>query len=170
MKMLQTKRFYAALILLLAAAAISFGSVAQGGDDPDKELKALYAKMDVAVKAKDIKALTQYLNDDFTFDIDGKTLKRAEAIGMFQKSFEQVGEISGVKTVVTKIQQVEGNYIVDSTQTLNATVTLPSGKKSQIEAVGKSRDWWIKMEDKGWKIIHSEDMGQKMTIDGKPVS
>jgi len=107
------------IILMLGAIGLASTNVITVVDDTRKELEAVYAKIDKAIKDKDIETLESLLGEDYEKQADGKTIKRAEAIAQMKKSFEIAISVESFKTTIDKIKQVEGNQIVDYTQTKN---------------------------------------------------
>lgn len=144
------------LILMLAAVGLASTKAITVIDDTRKELEAVYAKIDAAIEGKDIKTLESLLSEDYEKEADGKTLKRAEAVAQMKKSFEVVKDVESSKTKIDKIEQVEGNQIVDYTQTSKVTVTDSDGKDKSITITSKGRDWWVKGEDGKWICVSSE--------------
>ncbi len=144
------------LISVLALSAVAQTNVTKATDDTRKELEAVYAKIDKASVEKDLKTLESLLDEDYEKQVDGKTIKRAEAVARMKKSFEAVKEIVSAKTVINKIEQVEGNQIVDYTTTGKATVTGEDGKDQTVVVTSKGRDWWVKDDDGKWLCVSSE--------------
>jgi ketosteroid isomerase-like protein len=145
------------LILMFAIAGLAYANV-EVNDDTRKELEAVYAKIDAAVKAKDVKTLASLLSEDYEKLIKGKTLKRDEAVAQMKDSFKAVKEILSVKTTIDKIKQVEGNEIVDYSQTAKVTVVGEDGRDQTVVATFKGRDWWVKNDEGNWICVSSERM------------
>ena len=145
-----------ALILILGAVALAATGAATTTDDTRKELEAVYAKIDEAIENKDIKTLESLLSEDYEKRADGKTIKRAEAVAQMKKSLEMVEEIESVTTTINKIKQVEGNQIVDYTQTAKVKIKDDNGKVQSVTISTKGRDWWVKDEDGEWICISAE--------------
>jgi ketosteroid isomerase-like protein len=144
------------LILMLAAICLASANVMTAIDDTRKELEAVYAKIDTAIENKDLKTLESLLGEDYEKQSDGKTIKRAEAVADMKKNFDAVKSIESNKTTIDKIQQVEGNQIVDYTQVSKVTVTGEDGKDKSITITSKGRDWWVKDEDGDWICVSAE--------------
>ncbi len=165
------KKSLSFMLAALLLATLGFGYTARAEDDPNvKELTAIYAELDAAFKAKNLELLTSYYAKDYTVEQKGKTLKREEAIASLEEGLAVVKEISSATSTIIKVEQVEGNYIVDLTQVAKGTIAGPDGKDHVLEVSGKSRDWWIKTDDGKWENIHGEDLNSTVLVDGKPVS
>ena len=154
---------------MLALASLCLSAFVSADESVKKELEAVYAKIDATIKAKDIKSLESFLTKDFEMIEDGKKLNRAETLAQWEKQFEMLSEVTTFKTTIDKIQHVEGNEVVDITQTVKGTFKGADGKTHTLEAVGKSRDFWTKSEDGKWLCNTIEDKGGEVKIDGKPV-
>jgi hypothetical protein len=105
-----------------------------------------------------MKTLESLLADDYEKQSGGKTIKRAESVERMKKSFDAVKDIESVETKIDKIQQVEGNQIVDYTQTAKVTVTGEDGKDKSVTITNKGRDWWVKGEDGKWLCVSAEEI------------
>ncbi len=148
------------LVLTLLLTGLTYiNSASANDDDVRKELEAVYAKIAAAVKAKDMKTVESLLGDDYEKQVGDKTIKRAEVIAQMKKSFEMTKEIKSAKIVIDKIQHVEGNEIVDYTQTMKGVIVGADGKDETVEAVSKGRDWWVKDDDGNWMCVSSERIG-----------
>lgn len=154
-------------LTFLAIGALGFSTIATADGDVKKELTAVYAKMDAAIKARDMKTVISYLGDDFEMTADGKTMKRAEAVAHMQKQMDTVKEFTMFKSTIEKIEHVEGNEIADVKQEGKFTAVI-NGKEHTVEAVAKVREWWIKTDEGKWLCIGSEELSGEIKIDGKP--
>ena len=144
------------IILMLGAIGLASTNVITVVDDTRKELEAVYAKIDKAIKDKDIETLESLLGEDYEKQADGKTIKRAEAIAQMKKSFEIAISVESFKTTIDKIKQVEGNQIVDYTQTAKIKITDENGKDQSKVITTKGRDWWVKDDDGKWICVGAE--------------
>jgi len=145
-----------ALIFMLAGVSLASANVFTLLDDIRKELEAVYAKIDKATEDKDVKTLESLLAEDYEKVADGKTLKRDETVARMKKSFEIVKDIESSKTKIDKIEQVEGNQIVDYTTVAKVTITDEDEKDKSMTVTSKGRDWWVKNEDGEWICVSSE--------------
>lgn len=146
----------ACLILALVLVGLGYAKATVGRDDVRKELEAVYAKIDKAIVASDMKTLESLLAADYE-KIDGeKTIKRSEALAEMKASFEAVKDIVSCKTTIDKIQQVEGNQIVDYTMVSKVVIVGADGKDKTMEVTNKGRDWWVENEDGEWSCVGAE--------------
>lgn len=144
------------LILALALIGFGYANAAFNADETRQELEAVYAKIDAAIVASDMKTLEALLADDYE-KIDGdKTIKRSEAVAEMKKSLESVKDVESCKTTINKIRQVEGNQIVDYTQIAKVVVAGADGKDKTMEFTTKGRDWWVKDDDGEWSCVGAE--------------
>lgn len=150
-------KFIKSGILVMLLALVSFGySKIISSDDTRKELEAVYAKIDAALENKDIKVIESLLSDDYEKRIGDKTLNRSEVIASMKQGFDAVKKIDSSETKIEKIEQVEGNEIVDYTQTVKATMKGTNGKDESMTHETKGRDWWVKNDDGKWICVSSE--------------
>ena len=146
------------LVIMLAAVSLAAVHINKADDEIRKELEVIYAKIDAASVAKDVKTFESLLADDYEKREGDKTLNRAEAIAAMKKALDSVKKIESSKTTIDKIEQVEGNYIVDYTMVGKAVVVGADGKETSVEGTSKGRDWWVKDDDGKWHCVASESM------------
>lgn len=155
---------------LLAIAGLSFVNLAQADEKVRKELAAVYAKIDAAVKAKDLKTVESFLAKDYEGRSEGKTKTKAETVAEMKQHFGRVKQFTSSKTKIDKIQHVEGNEIVDYTMLIKGTVAGPNGKNQTLEVNSKGRDWWVKGDNGKWMCVAGEELSTEVKVDGKPVN
>jgi ketosteroid isomerase-like protein len=146
----------ALLIVMLAVFGFAAPSVVRADDDTRKELEAVYAKIDKAIENKDIKTLEALLDEDYEKQSGDKTIKRPEAVAEMKKNLDAVKSVESNKTTIDKINQVEGNQIVDYTQVSKITITGDDGKDKTLTVTSKGRDWWVKGDDGKWICVAAE--------------
>lgn len=155
---------------LFALAGLSFVNLAQADQKVRKELAAVYAKIDAAVKAKDLKAVSAFLSDDYEGRSEGKKKTKDETVAEMKQHFGMVKKFTVSKTKIDKITHVEGNEIVDYTMAIRGTVAGPNGKDQTLEVNSKGRDWWIKRDDGKWICVAGEEISGEVKIDGKVIN
>ncbi len=144
------------LILTVALASLAYTDLTFANNDVRKELEAVYAKIDAAIKSKDEKTLESLLAEDYEKRSGDKTIGRDEVIAQMKENFETTKQIESSKITITKVQHVEGNEIVDYTHTVKGTMTGADGKDQSFTATNKGRDWWVKDEDGSWTCVAAE--------------
>ncbi|MDQ2747226.1 MAG: hypothetical protein M3T96_08210 [Acidobacteriota bacterium] len=151
-------KFVNGAFLILALALVGFGYASRtfNTDDTRKELEAVYAKIDKAIVESDMETLESLLADDYEKTDGDKIIKRPEAVAEMKKSLESVKEVKSCKTTIDKIQQVEGNQIVDYTQVAKIVVVGSDGKDKIMDFTNHGRDWWVKGEDGEWSCVAAE--------------
>jgi ketosteroid isomerase-like protein len=166
------KEYKAILIivaLILGTFILASPSSAQE-TDVRKELEALYAKRDAALKAKDVAYITSLETDDFTKKSkDGKTVDRKQADADMDMINTIIKEVTTFKTTVDDVKQGENGEVTVLISDKGALIMIGEGNKEQkLEGSGKGRDVWVKT-DQGWKIKSHEELESTTTVDGKPV-
>lgn len=151
-------KIISSLFLTLALVAVAFASTNafRAVDETRDELEAMYAKIDKAAKDKDIDTLASFLSADYEMHDGDKTIKRDEALAQMKKSLDAVKSVESSKTVIDKIEQVEGNQIVDYTMTAKVIVVGEDGKENHATITSKGRDWWVKGDDGKWLCVAAE--------------
>jgi len=127
-------------------------------DSVRKELEALYAKRDQAVKAKDANSFKSLLADDYTEkDKDGKITNRVDSIKEIEKNFadKDVKETSSSTKIEGVKQGKDGNEMLVDTSQVQKMTAMMDGQLHQLEFNGKYRDTWVRT-DAGWKLKYSE--------------
>lgn len=169
--MFQIKKLIALSLLMMLAAMFMPVSPARADEkELRKEFEAIYAKVDEAIKNKDVKALTAMLADDFTSkEEDGKILDREQSIAAVTQSMAAIKEVHSVATKIDSLKESNGQVAVEYTQTVKATINGPDGNTHEIVATQKGRDTWVRT-DRDWMIKQGENLSNTVTVDGKPVS
>jgi ketosteroid isomerase-like protein len=169
--MLQGRKQIIAVVAVILLASVLLCGIRTLADDEKirQELASLYAKADEAIRKKDLKAISDLLTDDFTAkDSDGSVLDRKQFEARFSDALGKLKETSSVTTSIDNLKMIDGDAVVEITQTLKAKAMGSDGKEHDLVAVGKSRDTWTHTA-RGWLNKHSEDLGQTLTVDGESV-
>jgi ketosteroid isomerase-like protein len=134
-----------------------------------KELEALYAKRDAALKAKDVAYITSLETDDFTRKSkDGKTVDRKQADAEMDMINTVIKEVTTFKTTLDDVKQGENGEVTVLISDKGALILIGDGNQEhKVEGSGKGRDVWVKT-DQGWKIKSHEEVESNTTVDGKP--
>lgn len=168
--MLLKGKVVVAVLAMCWMAMLHVSGPARADEKTDRHaLEAIYAKVDQAIKNKDVKSIRAYMTEDFSLKRqDGKVLNRNESLDSIEQSLGQLGEIHSSTTTINDLKEVEGTAVADTTQVLKARIDGPDNKSHELVATAKSRDTWSQTEH-GWMIKRSEDLGQSATMDGQPL-
>ena len=160
-----TSRKFNFCIGILVSILIMGSFVAAQDDSVRKELEAVYAKRDQAIKARDADFLKSLLAADYKEkDKDGKITNRTDVTNSFDKSAadKDITEVSSASKIESIKQGRDANEaIVETSLTLNMTAMM-NGQPHQLQVNVKSRDTWMRNET-GWKMKFSENVDAAMT-------
>ena len=78
----------------------------------ENELRAIYPKLDTALKAKDLKKLTAYYDNKYTLVSDGKTLDRVAAVGQWKSVLDFLQNLEKLETHIEKVTLAGGKYSI----------------------------------------------------------
>ena len=161
------KRCYLTLIFCLLAAAAS-GVFAQVSKDPNEaELRAIYPKLDIALKSKDLKKLTAYYDEKYTLLSDGKTMDRAAAVDQWKSVLDFLQRVDKLETRIEKISMVNGKYVVDYTQKSSGSVQFPGSPVLPFTYDSKVTDTWSRSEKAMWKTVSSVEHLSDFKVNGE---
>jgi hypothetical protein len=163
------------LLLITALASSSTPAHAQTGGTVQKELEALYQKMDEALVRKDLKAFESHLTPDWQSMFPGEKPLSFKEIKAQMKKYKVMDSLISRKTM----RNIEDVKLEADTATVTFEISSEEeqkdllgqyGPKDQIHHItskSKIEDTWIK-SDKGWKQkIHLKLVSNQLTIDGK---
>ena len=149
MAALTPKRLFLPFALLLAIPAS--GKPAPTGPSPQRELQALYNKINASAANKDVDGVYAYNDDDYTLiDKKGRVHGGSDGRQELEKAFEIVDSMKGI----SKIQTFSGSD-TEATVTIKdhdvATVANGvTGHAIKVTANMLSRDYWTYTAD-GWR-------------------
>ena len=158
-------RKFALILVVSAASAISFA------DQVPAEIKAVYAKLDKAMKNRDAKAFEGALKGFVTKDF--KHIQGTQEMD-FKTMIEMVKQgVMSLKSIDTssshfKSFKVTGNKAVAMTiHKMGGIMDLGDGKKHTFTYGGDSKDEFVKVSGK-WRMSRMTWGKDQMTMDGKP--
>jgi ketosteroid isomerase-like protein len=152
----------------LAAAALTIGNGPARADDKS-EIKALYKKLERAMKAKDVKAILATGTADFTHKGAGMPTMDAKATAqMMEQQFKLMKSLDKVVMSPDKIMIHGGSATVLSSFQMKGTMTMPDGKVHSMTDSGTSKETLVKTK-KGWLFKVVEMGTSKPMMDGKPM-
>ncbi len=161
--MLTSRKFNFCIWTFVSILALGSFSAAQN-DSVRKELEAIYAKRDQALKNRDADLLKSLLANDYTEkDKDGKIRNHTDVTNSFDKdaSDKDITEVNAATKVVSIKQGKDANEaIVETSLTLNMTAMI-DGQPHKLQVNGKSHDIWMR-NDAGWKMQFSESVDATM--------
>lgn len=157
------------LALTLAVGVIA-ANFASGATDANRSaLETVYSKYTKALKEKDARTVSSYETDDFTIELSsGETLNRQQADALLKQTLGSLKTISNAGAQITDVKTENGTATVSVTETMTATMADSQGREHVISATTKSRDVWVKIDEK-WRIKSSKVLEDKSTLDGKAV-
>jgi hypothetical protein len=115
-----------------------------------------------------VKAIIALETDDFTLKtFHGKILNREEANAVLEQNLAFLKTVSKIDEDIIEIKVENGTATVMVAEKMTGT-TIPDrqGKGHILEGATKSRDIWIKKDDK-WMVKSSETLEEATTLDGK---
>src|SRR5256885_7619594 len=95
------------LTLLLFASLSAVVSAQANKVKFEAEIRAIYPKLEIALKTKDLKKLTAYYDEKYTLFSDGKTLERAGAIDQWKSVLEFLRSVDKLTTRISKITLID---------------------------------------------------------------
>ena len=165
------------VLLLLAAALASTSTIvrAQTDNAVQKELEALYQKMDEALVKKDLKAFESQLTPDWQSMVPGEKPLSFKEVKAQMKKYKTMDSLIS-RTTMRKFEDVK---LEADTATVTFEISSEEeqkdllgqyGPKNEIHHItsqSKIEDTWIKTK-KGWKQkIHLRLTPNHLTVDGK---
>ena len=156
-------------ILMLAVICTAASTImAQGRMDKyEDELRSIYPKLDIALKAKDIKKLTAFYDDKYTLVSDGKTLVRFSAVDQWKSVLEFLQKVEKLETRIERVTNAGGKYSVDYTQASRGTVQFPESPVLPFTYDSKVTDTWVRDQKGVWKTISSVEHLSDVKVNGE---
>jgi hypothetical protein len=160
------------MFLAALASTLLLGPIVRGQDHPArKEIEAIYAKRDKAIRDRDFAYLKTHLAKDYTEkSTDGTVLDRKQADAEADQIYAMVKEVHEHSTKVDSIKNGEekGVLIVEVSDRGKVSFMDPNGKLHELFGRGRSRDVW-KFSRQGWQIRYHEELESYVEVDGKPI-
>jgi len=131
-----------------------------------REIAAAYAKMERAMKNKDLATIASLEAPDFQMSsITGGTRNRAQDLALTRSVFPMVKAMPKMESKILSLKWRGPDAIV-MCQTTAVVVMVKGGKTARLEEVDLSRDYWS--QNAGvWQIRQSVEKTAKMWINGK---
>lgn len=162
------KLFFSTAVLFLAAVVSTTVVSAQATKVKyEAELRAIYPKLDVALKAKDLKKLTAFYDEKYTLSSDGKTLDRAAAVDQWKSVLDFMQKVDKLQTRIEKVAIVDGNYVVDYSQSSSGQVQFPGSPVLPFTYDSKVTDTWTRDKKGVWKTVSSKEHKADFKVNGE---
>jgi len=154
------------LILFGVLSTFSVLSFAQKAT-PEAELRAIYGKLDVALRTRDANKVTQYYDANYTLASDGKNLSRAEAVDQWRSILGFIKTVARLTTRIEKISVKDGVYTVDYTQTSSGKIQFPQSPILPFTYNGEITDTWRRDKNGRWITLASVEHVSDLKVNGE---
>ena len=156
-------------LILAVAMTIAIGSILVDAQTktPEGELRAIYTKLDTALKARDVEKLTVYYDASYVLESDGKKLTRTETIDQWKQILGFIKSIDKLETKIEKVTAKDGNYLVDYSQSSSGKVQFPGSPVLPFTYAAKVTDTWRRDADGVWHNIASVEHVADFKVNGE---
>lgn len=140
------------------------------GADPKSELTATYAKMEAALKAKDLAGVMKFFSNDFTWiDAKGTKSNKAQIEAQMKLQMSAIQKVHRATTKILKLTPKDGTQVARTEGVFEADLKLnpQATKPSRFKSVSITEDTWVKSQT-GWGLRQVKTVKETMTLDGKP--
>lgn len=134
---------------------------------PETELRAIYRKLDLAMRARDANKVTQYFDVNYSLKTDAKTLNRAEAVSQWKEILGFIKSVAKLSTKVEKVSAKEGNYAVDYSQSSSGKIQFPQSPVLPFTFNGKMTDTWRRGKDGKWQLVSTVEHVSDLKVKGE---
>jgi hypothetical protein len=152
-------------VLVLSSSLIAFA----GDSSTRKELEAIYAKHDQAMKNKDWDYIKSLETEDYTEKSKEGTVQNKEQAD--HQADEMLPMLTAITSYSTSINSIgegknEDEVVVDVSDSGVFIVKGNDGKDHTMEIASKGRDTWVHTEA-GWRIKYHQGLESTTKIDGQ---
>jgi hypothetical protein len=152
----------------LSLLAVLFAGVSMAQKvTPESELRAIYRKLDGAMKLRDADKVTQYYDVDYTLENKDKKLSRSEAVSQWKEILGFIKSVSKLTTKIEKISARDGIYVVDYSQTSSGRIQFPQSPIMPFTYEGKVTDRWQRDKNGNWKNLSSFEHLSDLKVNGQ---
>ena len=134
---------------------------------PENELRAIYNKLDAALKLRDTDKITQYYDANYTLSTDGKKLSRAEAVDQWRQILGFMKSVAKLTTKIERISVKDGVYTVDYSQSSSGKIQFPQSPILPFTYNGKVSDTWRRDRNGKWLTIASVEHVSDLKVNGE---
>jgi hypothetical protein len=129
--------------IVLCALVIGTAGAASATDRPlQQTLQGRYAALQVAMAARDDKAVTALLTPTFTsINIAGQTENAAQMLGEIDTTPKDPSNVS--KTTLLSIKRAGNTAIVQQRYDMKSSNVAANGMKRKVEVIAISTDTWV---------------------------
>ncbi|MBC8139336.1 MAG: hypothetical protein H8F28_25960 [Fibrella sp.] len=155
----------------LAVAQDTLPSISPTTEDPKaatlrKQIQGYYNEMDKATERLDMDGGFKYIAPDCKvilrdgMKVNVKTLKETSSM-IYRRSIK-----TQIKTEITQFMMKGETATVETRSTSLMRLRGDNGIESDLDAVGQSRDFWMKTKG-GWRIKQSRETDRTLKINGQ---
>lgn len=134
-----------------------------------KSFATLYAQGDKALAQRDMKLARLKMTPDFTLNLFGETIERAQYLSSMSDFFAQIIKVKSAKSTIEKLELRGKRMFVTATSTSEFTMSGEDKKPHLFKMVQRSLDVWIPTS-RGWQVQAVTALSERNFIDGKQVS
>ena len=157
------------LLALSAASLVIIPTCALAAESDSAAIKAVYAKLSDAMRAKNVKAIAALGTPDFTVKEKNGTVHNAkESMAMMEQEFRTTKKINDLRMTLRSIKS-DGRKATTTVDYVIASVIVQGGKPHDFKLSSTSRDTLVKTPQ-GWKFKSVETLSETMTMDGQPMA
>lgn len=158
-------RLVVTMVLISVATTVSLAQ--RAAVKYEDELRAIYPKLDSALKAKDLKQLTAFYDEKYTLVADGKTMQRSEAVDQWKSVLDFLRTVDKLVTKIEKVTLSDGKYSVDYSQSSSGKVQFPGSPELPFTYDSKVTDTWVRDQKGVWKTVGSVEHSSDFKVNGE---
>jgi pterin-4a-carbinolamine dehydratase len=133
----------------------------------ENELRAIYRKLDVALRTRDANKVTQYYDAKYTLESDGKQLNREETVSQWKEILGYIKSVAKLTTKIEKISVKDGVYAVEYSQTSSGKIQFPQSPVLPFTFNGKITDSWRRDKHGRWQTVASVEHVSDLKVKGE---
>jgi hypothetical protein len=154
-------------------ALATFALVAVAGADVRSYVRVCYVKADKDLQTKNFAAFDKLLRANITPDFKSTEMGQSEdydkMFASIKQGFATVKRLDVCKTTIQKVQSNARIATFTSHRVMSGPLVGADGKTHKMYESMISTDVWIHV-GKAWKLKSMTWSGEKLTLDGKPIS
>ncbi|HZO87969.1 MAG TPA: hypothetical protein VFB38_06475 [Chthonomonadaceae bacterium] len=155
---------------LAALALVGVGAARADDYALKKELQGQYGKLAGAILRKDFQAVRQMVTPDASWKLlDGKKRDLKQMEGVYRRRVAALKPGIQFTVSISRMTPQGKEEQVECTHVFAGFKTDGKGKTHHLFEGSAWRDLWTKTAH-GWKLKRSEQVNQRQSVDGKPVT